>query len=338
MGQHEEAITCADMALLLQPSYAAAKKNRALAYLSLGEFSRGWVDYDGCAFGVAQPVYPQPVWQGEPLAGKHVLLTAQQGLGDTLQFVRYAQRLRQHARRVTLEVPLPLAEVLRTAAGIDEMVVQGQPLPPADLCAPLLGLPRIFGTTRETIPAEVPYLAADVKRVAAWRDRLGQMIKPGEFLVGIAWQGNPNHQWDQFRSAPLTAFAELARLPGVRLVSLQRGPGIEQIAASPIGKTLVVPTDGQQTTAEHLADTAALMMVMNLVLTVDTATAHLAGALARPVWVALSVACDWRWMTLRHDSPWYPTMRLFRQKKIQQWDTVFQEMARELVAKGLGEV
>ena len=331
-GRHQEAIDSLDLALALDPNYAKARKNRALACLSLGDFARGWVDYDWCAFGVAQRVYPQPLWQGEPLAGKHILLTAQQGLGDTLQFVRYAQQLREQAARVTLEVPLPLAHVLKATQGIDEIVVQGEKLPATDVCVPLMALPRIFQTSLKTIPAKTPYLTAEPERVARWRKRLAVMTSPGDFLIGIAWQGNPHHQWDQFRSVPLMAFAKLAQMRGIRLVSLQRGPGVEQIEACKqvMGQSLVAPTDGQQTNAEHLADTAALMMLMDLVVTVDTATAHLAGALGRRVWVALAVACDWRWLTQRQDSPWYPTMRLFRQNKIKQWDAVFEAMAQEL--------
>ncbi|MCL2648911.1 MAG: tetratricopeptide repeat protein [Phycisphaerales bacterium] len=332
MGRHEDAVTCADVALAIEPSYAPARKNRALAYLAMGDFADGWIDYDWCALGHQEPSYPQPSWRGEPLAGKHLLLTAHQGLGDALQFIRYAAMLRRSAGRITLEIPLPLAEVVRSCDGIDEVIIQGQPLPQADLCVPLMALPRLFHTRLETIPAQTPYLRANPQRIARWRDYLNRATAPGERLVGIAWQGNPHHQWDQFRSARLRDFEPLVTIPGVRLVSLQRGPGIEQIPAfqEAVGNAILVPTDGEQSAPADLAETAAMMTLLDLIITVDTATAHLAGALARPTWLALSQACDWRWLTNRSDSPWYPTMRLFRQSQVKQWAAVFASIAEQL--------
>ena len=187
---------------------------------------------------------------------------------------------------------------------------------------PLLTLPHIFGTTVETIPAEVPYLFAEAGRVERWQERLAGMIGGGELRVGIAWQGNPHHQWDRFRSLGLERFAGLAGMAWARLVSLQRGPGVEQIAGFQelTGGRLVVPTEGRQESSGDLADTAAIMASLDLIITVDTATAHLAGALGREVWVALSTVTDWRWMMGRQDSPWYPTMRLFRQRALNGWE------------------
>jgi hypothetical protein len=206
----------------------------------------------------------------------------------------------------------------------------------------VVALPRALKTTLGTIPADVPYLAANLERIAAWRTRLEEMGGRGpaeegargpagrrELLVGIAWQGNPHHQWDRFRSVPLLLFEPLSRIPGVRLVSLQRGPGIEQIEGFQrlTGGSLWVPTDGLQITPGHLADSAALMTLLDLVISVDSATAHLAGALARPLWIVLSQAADWRWLTVRGDSPWYPTARLIRQRVMGDWEEVFGRVA-----------
>jgi len=332
MGNPRAALSCVELALALSPKHQAARRNRALAHLALGNFYLAWDDYDWCAYGVVLPPDPCPAWNGEPVAGRRVVLTARQGLGDTLQFIRYARLLRQQAARVILECPSPLAEVLRNAPGVDELVVLGEPLPPADLCAPLMALPRLFRTTLATIPAQTPYLSADPERIAAWRDRLATLAGPDQLLVGIAWQGNPHHQWDRFRSMPLMSYEPLTTIPGVRLLSLQRGPGVEQI--EPFQRltrgALIVPTDGHQTTPGHLADSAAILTLLDLIITVDTATGHLAGALARPVWVALSQAADWRWMTQRSDSPWYPTMRLFRQKKVHDWEDVIGHIGAHL--------
>jgi len=219
-------------------------------------------------------------------------------------------------------------DVLRRAAGVDELVELGRSLPPFDYHAPLLSLPHHFHTTLASLPAEVPYVTAEPERVTTWRKYLGQAAKAGEFLVGVAWQGNPHHKLDRFRSMPLMRLEPLVHIPGVRLVSLQRGPGIEQIEVLQrfTGHAMIVPTNGGQTTPADLADTVAIMSSLDLIITVDTATAHLAGALARRVWVALSSVTDWRWMAERHDSPWYPTMRLFRQKRLGDWDELVTRM------------
>ena len=335
MGRHREALSCLGLALVLDPQHRSARRNRALAHLALGEFERGWEDYDWCAFGVAQPPDPFPRWNGEPVARRRIVLTAHQGLGDTLQFVRYATLLKALRAYIILECPGPLVEVLAHVDGVDEIVPQGAPLPPADLSVPLMALARLFKTTLATIPAAVPYISASSERSAAWRARLAPRGGPGELLVGISWQGNPNHQWDRFRSVRLMALEPLTRIPGVRLLSLQRGPGVEQIDGFQrlTNQALCVPTNGQQDTPEDLADSAALMSLVDLVITVDTATAHLAGAMARPVWVALSRAADWRWLTDRCDTPWYPSMRLFRQRNAGEWDEVLSHIAANLVAR-----
>lgn len=337
MCRHRAALGVLQKALALDPRHVQARRNCALAHLSLGEFERGWEDYDWCAYGVAQPADPLPRWEGgggQALAGKRILLTARQGLGDMLHFIRYAKRLKALGARVILECPMPLLRVLGGVEGVDEIVAQDGPVPAADLCVPLMALARVFRTTVATIPAEVPYVFAEGARVEAWRGRLGAR-GAGELRVGICWQGNPHHQWDRFRSVKLERFASLARIAGVRLVSLQRGPGVEQIEAfqQMTGNALRVPTDGRQETPEDLADSAALMCLMDRVITIDSATAHLAGALGRPTWVPLSLTADWRWLTQRPDTPWYPTMRLFRQQVAGDWEGVFAAMEAQLTTE-----
>jgi Flp pilus assembly protein TadD len=334
MGRTREAFSCFELALTLDPGSQKTRWNRALTLLAAGEMERGWEAYESRWDSPDTPPrkLPQPLWQGESLENCTILLYAEQGLGDTIQFIRYAPLLKQRGAKVIFECPSPLAGVLKHAQGIDQMVPQEQPLPPFDVHAPLIGLPRHFQTTLERIPAKVPYIHAEAARIEYWRYRLQELKRAGDLLVGISWQGNPHHQWDHFRSVPLMSFEPLTRIIGVRLVSLQRGPGIEQIDVFNrlTDDKLLVPTDGQQTTPEHLADTAALMSNLDLVLSVDTAPAHLAGALGIPVWVALSYVADWRWLLDRQDSPWYPTMRLFRQKTFGDWGELFGRIAVQI--------
>ncbi len=207
--------------------------------------------------------------------------------------------------------------------GADQVVVAGQALPVFDVQVPLLSLPGIFGTTLATIPGVVPYLQADQSLLAAWREELSPL---GGFKIGISWQGNPTFRGDSSRSVPLCHFEKLARLPGVHLVSLQKGPGLEQLPAF-AQKYPVLDLSARLVTFD---DTAAVMKNMDLVISSCTAIPHLAGALALPVWTALQFVPDWRWHLERPDSPWYPTMRLFRQQRPGAWDDVFEAMASRL--------
>jgi len=334
MGRSQEAFTCFELALALDPDSVKTKWNRALTLLSVGNFERGWQEYEWRWHREETPCrqLPKPPWKGEPLEGRRILLYPEQGLGDTIQFIRYAPLLKAQGAHVIYECQSPLIATLKDAVGIDQLIPEGQPIPPFDFHAPLLGLPRLFKTTQQNVPGTIPYLTADPVRAAAWKTRLNDLIKPGELRVGIAWQGNPHHQWDHFRSLPLSDLEPLTQLPNVAVISLQRGPGIEQIDAFQrlTNNALVVPTDGRQTTPEHLADTAAIMANLDLIVTVDTATAHLAGALGRRTWVALSFIADWRWMIDRQDTPWYPTMRLFRQRTLGDWHELVARLANQL--------
>jgi tetratricopeptide (TPR) repeat protein len=328
-GRLEEALTCYQVALWLHPESATAHYNRSLAWLQQGDYEQGWAEYEWrWKRRQARPrLFDRPRWDGSPLAGRTALLWCEQGLGDTLHFVRYAALVKAKGGAVVLECPAPLVPLLSGCPGVDRLVAEKTPLPAYDVQAALLSLPHLLGTTLATVPAAVPYLHADPARVEAWRGRLGA---GGDFRVGIIWQGNPRHQWDRHRSAPLVSFAPLARLPGVRLYSLQKGPGTEQLAAA--GRRLGVAALPAELDAEGGAflDTAAVMKTLDLVVTVDTAAAHLAGALGVPVWVAVSQVSDWRWLLGREDTPWYPTMRLFRQERLGEWGPVFERMAAEL--------
>jgi tetratricopeptide (TPR) repeat protein len=260
-------------------------------------------------------------------AGRTILLYCEQGLGDTLQFIRYAPLVKKRVGTLIVACQEPLVKLLAACPGIDRLVDAGRPLPPHDAHLPLLDLPRIFGTTLETIPADVPYLFADRELTAKWRESLCGIEG---LKIGIAWQGNPRYRGDQARSVPLVHFAALGRLPGVRLISLQKGPGTEQLVALSGAFEVLDLGHRLDEASGPFMDTAAVIAGLDLVITSDTATAHLAGALGVPVWVALPTASDWRWLLDRDDSPWYPTMRLFRQTRCGDWDEVFARIAAEL--------
>jgi tetratricopeptide (TPR) repeat protein len=333
LGRLEEAAACYDLAVQLTPAMAAASAhwNRALTWLHQGNFARGWAEYEWRwkRSTTTRPSFPQPLWDGGPLEGRTILLHCEQGLGDAIQFVRYAPLVQARGGRVVLGCPPPLWALFQSMAGVEHVVAEGQVLPAYDVHAPLMSLPRLLGTTLTTVPAEVPYLSVPSERVEHWRKRLEEWCGRDAFTVGICWQGNPRHKWDRHRSVPLALFRPLARVPGVRLISLQRGPGAEQLGAAGSLVTAVDPCAGQKDEFTF-QDTAALIRCLDLVVTVDTAAAHLAGALGAPVWLALSQIVDWRWLDGRDDSPWYPSMRLFRRKHVGDWEPVFAQLATEL--------
>ncbi len=329
-GRLDEALACYERALALKPDFADARWNRGLARLLRGDFAAGWPDYEWrwrCRRLQALPDLPQPRWDGAPLGGRTVLLHAEQGLGDTLQFIRYVPLVEARGGRVIVRCQDILLPLLSRCFPSARFVGYAAPAPACDVWAPLLSVPGLLGTTLETIPARVPYLFADPDLAAHWRRELAPVRG---FRVGIAWQGSPQHPWDRHRSVPLTAFEPLARLPGVRLVSLQRGPGYEQVASLGGRFPLVTPGDQVDRVAGALMDTAAIMGQLDLVVSVDTSFAHLAGALGVPLWLLLPFSPDWRWMVGRADSPWYPTARLFRQERPGDWAEVFTRLADAL--------
>lgn len=328
-GSIDDAIACYDRALELNPDYPDARKNRSLARLAQGDWLRAWPEYEWRwhSKGIAPRSFRQPRWDGGLLDGKTILLYAEQGLGDTLQFIRYAALVKERGARTLFECPKVLMRLLTRMDGVDEVIPEGTPLPDFDVQSPLLSLPGMFGTTPEAIPAGVPYLAADPERTARWREALRRIAG---FKIGIVWQGNPGFKNDRNRSIPLSQFARLADIQGVQLVSLQKGHGTDQIRSWRSDLPLTVLDPDLEAAGRDFADTAAIMMNLDLVITADTATAHLAGALGVPVWVGLPVISDWRWLRDRTDTPWYPTMCLYRQERWGDWETVFARMAAEL--------
>jgi tetratricopeptide (TPR) repeat protein len=328
-GDWEEAICHYHDALRLKPDYAEAHYSNALIRLTRGEFAAGWRGYEWrlrCKRFVPRG-FSQPRWDGSPLSGRTLLVHAEQGLGDTIQFVRYVRLLAGRDARVIVEVPKALHRLL-LQSGFDNLIPRGEPLPHCDVQIPLLSLPLALTESIGGIPAEVPYLTADPALVADWAQRL----KPLEGIrIGINWQGNPEYTFDRFRSVPLAQFAPIAAVPGVRLISLQKQVGLEQIAEA-ADRFEVLDLDGQlDVSSGPFLDTVAVMKNLDLVISSDSAVAHLAGALGVPVWLATSYAAEWRWQVDRPDCPWYPTMRLFRQPALHDWGSVFEQMAEGLV-------
>jgi tetratricopeptide (TPR) repeat protein len=330
LGKLDEALDEYDAALAIEPDLADAHKNRSLVWLLQGRLAEAWPEYEARWKAPELPPRPfrEPVWDGSPLAGKTILLHAEQGFGDTLQFIRYAPLVRERGGRVLVACQRPLVRLLTSGvAGIDRVVAQGDPLPAFQVHAPLLSLPRIFGTTFANVPANVPYIEPDPRLVETWRRELS--VFRG-MKVGIAWQGSLKYRWDRKRSVGLSRFESLARVPGVQLFSLQKGHGSEQLAQATSRFPVVDLAQRLDESAGPFMDTAAVMKCLDLVITSDTAIPHLAGSLGVPVWCAVSYMPDWRWLLGRDDSPWYPTMRLFRQKRLGEWDDVFERLAAAL--------
>ncbi|PWT83062.1 MAG: glycosyltransferase [Acidobacteria bacterium] len=328
-GRPQEAVACFDEALRLRPGFPDAHWGRSLAWLLAGDFERGWPEYESrwqCK-PFPQRTFAQPAWDGSPLDGKRILVYAEQGLGDTFQFVRYLPLVKRQGGRVIFACHERLVPLLRSCEGIDQFTTERDATPPLDVHVALLSLPMIFRTTLATVPAKVPYLSAEAGLIEQWRREV--MALPG-FKVGIAWQGDPGYALDNLRSIALPHFEPLARVPGVSLVSLQKGPGAQQVAELNDKFPLTDWSSRLDVAPGAFMDTAAVMRSLDLVICSDSAVAHLAGALGVPVWLALPYSPDFRWMLHREDSPWYPTMRLFRQTSPCDWKYVFERMAREL--------
>jgi tetratricopeptide (TPR) repeat protein len=332
LGRHDEAAGPLQEALRLKPDFADAHKNLAMVWLQQGNYEQGWREYEWRWYCKEfSPVsFPQARWDGRPLEGRTILVYAEQGLGDTLQFIRYAPLVQQRGGRVLVQSQAALVPLLSRCPGIDQLVARGTTLPWFDVHAALLSLPYLFGTTLDRVPAAIPYLFPDPELVERWRRELAPL--PG-FKIGISWQGSPGYPGDRERSTRLAYFAPLARLPGVQLFSLQKGPGTEQLAEV-AGRFPVTDLGSRlDEVSGPFMDTAALMKSLDLVVSVDTSLSHLAGALGVPVWVAQSFAPDWRWQWGRDSTPWYPTMRFFRQAEWGRWEAVFFRMAEALRAR-----
>lgn len=331
LGRLDEAAGHYAEAIRVQPDYAGAHYNFAMHLLLRGDFSRGWNEYEWRWRVRKLPPhgrpFAQPLWDGSPLIGRTILLHSEQGLGDMIQFVRYATVAKQRGGNVVVECQRALVPLFGGCRDVDQVVAEGSPLPRFDFHAPLMTLPRILGTAVETIPAPIPYLTADPGRVEHWRQELAAIP---DLKVGIVWRGNPNNRRDSARSFALAELAPLANLEGVRLISLQKEPDREELAAFAARHPMIDWSSRLDEADAPFLDTAALMMGLDLVVSADTAPCHLAGALGVAVWIPIPFIPDWRWMLGRDDSPWYPTARLFRQTVPGDWPGVFQSMASAL--------
>jgi tetratricopeptide (TPR) repeat protein len=326
LNRHEEAIAGFERVIALDKSNADARHNAALSRLTLGDYQPGFAQYEARWERAGMPRrrrLGRPLWLGEyPLFRKTILLTAEQGLGDTIQFARYAPVLAAMGAKVALEVPSELVSLLGRIAGVSGTVARGEALPPFDLHCPVGSLPLALRTEAAAIPAASPYLAADEGRIAKWRARLGDSKAR---RVALAWSGRATHPNDRNRSIALARLAPLVGLEGIEFVSIQRElraedtPLLGRLPLEHLGDELV-----------DFDDTAAVLALADLVISVDTAVAHLAGAMGRPTWVLLPFCPDWRWMLAREDSPWYPTARLYRQSLPGDWESVIARVRNDL--------
>ena len=326
-GKLDEAIACFERVLQLEADDVNAHINRSLVWLLRGDFERGWDEYEWrWEHKDSLPRQcPQRLWDGSSLAGRTILLHAEQGLGDTIQFIRYAPLVKRCGGTVVVGCSKLLTRLLATCSGIDRVVTKEDSLPEFDVHAPLLSLPRIFQTHLDSIPADIPYLQSLEKCRPEIENLLSaQQVK---HRVGIVWAGNPDHPNDRNRSCALSCFRVLTCLPDVALFSLQKGANGADLERECREMSVIDLSE----VLDDFAETAAAVMKLDLVITVDTAVAHLAGALGRPVWVLLPFAPDWRWLLDREDSSWYPTMRLFRQPRPGDWEAVFERVTRALV-------
>ena len=320
-GKYAEALACYARALTFRPDYAQAHFNRGLALLLTGQLEEGWPEYEW-RFAVARydREFDRALWSGEPLEGRIVLIHAEQGLGDTLQFVRYVSAVAERGGRVVLEVPPSLVRLARTVTGASQVIAAGDPLPAFDCHCPLLSLPRVFKTNLATIPAAVPYLTTPGEASAVWAERIAAA---SGLRVGLVWAGTTIGAIDQRLLQPLW---EVSSISWFSLQAGDRSGDISLLDSVEIADLSPWLTD--------FAETAAAVCQLDLVISVDTSVAHLAGALGRPTWILLPYWPDWRWLLDRDESPWYPTARLFRQKRAGDWSYGIREVAAALTQMG----
>lgn len=328
----DEARECLDKAIELNPEFAGAYWNRSQLLLLQGAYKQGWQEYESRLrapeyiqrFG--RRTFSKPRWQGEVLGDKRLFVYSEQGHGDTIQFCRYIPLLKSRARNIVFECREPLFKLMQgLGCNIDLVKARDDYAEPDDYDyqVPLMSLPYVFGTTVDNVPNEVPYLKSDEQLLEQWAQRL---CRDG-LKVGITWAGNPNFANDRYRSLELHQLNDVLRLPGINFFSLQKGPAEAQLNSLTDDVSVMNLSDE----LNDFADTAAAIANMDLVITVDTAVAHLAGALGKSVWLFTYTPTEWRWLLDRDDSPWYPTMTLFRQKHAFEWQDVVQEMKGRLV-------
>jgi tetratricopeptide (TPR) repeat protein len=323
LNRYEEAIAHFEQACAIEPNFAQAQWNEAAARLTLGDFKTGWQKYEWRRLlGVVRPRVPKPLWLGGgDLQGQTILLYAEQGLGDTVQFARYASLVARQGARVVLEVQPELASLLTSLPGVSAVCARGEMLPPVDCQTPLMSLPYALRTTLETVPAEVPYLFPSREKLAQWRPAIEAGDGPA---VGIKWRANETT--GSSKSIPLELLRPLLRIPGLRCVALERDVLESDTRILRELPDVFVPGDRLR----DFSDTAAIASMLDLVISVDTSVAHLTGALGLPLWLPLQFAADFRWLCDRADSPWYPSARLFRQSTIGDWASVVAQLIEEL--------
>ncbi len=320
MGLLDAAMAAYDRAVEIAPDDPEARRNRAMALLQLGRFEDGWRDFEWRwrtrHFSAIRRDWEKPQWQGEPLSGATIVVHSEQGFGDCIQFARYLPMVAAAGGRVVVECPEALAGLIGDLA---EVVCVGAQLPAHDFQVPMMSLPGIFKTDFQTMPSDAPYLAVPAAAIEKWREKMALV---DGFKVGIAWSGSANHQRNVWRSPGLKALLPLVGLEGIRFYSLQVDSGRDDLIAEGVDGKVVDLAPA----LSDFSETAAAMMTLDLIIAPDTAVAHLAGALARPVWLMLPFASEWRWFTERTDSPWYPTMRLFRQSSRGDWSAPVEAM------------
>jgi tetratricopeptide (TPR) repeat protein len=324
-GKVRESIQHFQKAIQIKEYFSEAHFNLGIAMLLLGDFKNGWWEYMW-RWGLDEfrvPDFKQPIWDKQELTGKTLYLHAEQGFGDIIQFIRYAPLIAERGARIIFACPKTISSLMKNVEGLSQVVYE-DPYPEFDYHCPILCLPMVFGTNLENIPAKIPYIKADPVLVKKWAERIQN--NNSHLKVGLAWAGSTKHKKDHLRSISLNLLAPLAQLEGITFYSLQIGAGSEQAKTPPSGLKLIDYMDE----VIDFSDTAALMENLDMVISVDTSVAHLAGAMGKPVWTLIQCVPDWRWMLDREDSPWYPTMSLFRQASPGDWESVIKRVADEL--------
>lgn len=330
-GDVREAVACYRQAIALRPDFADAHWNLSQGLLTLGMFTEGWGEHEWRrkrpGFTNPRRDFPFPVWDGSEIRGRTLLIYAEQGLGDAIQCVRYCSVIQSRGVEVVLECQRELVRLFRSLPEITMVVPHGDPLPDCDARLAMTSLPRVMQTTLETVPCNIPYLVPPANLVAEWEQRMGP--SGSDLRVGIVWSNARKLKVLQNQSCPLDAIMRLQGIPGVTLFSLQLGDAATELQTLPRSLRPVDLTGG----IVDMADTAAIISHLDLIISIDTAVAHLGGAMGKPVWILLSRLADWRWMLEREDSPWYPTMRLFRQKTAGDWSGLIADVRSALSSR-----
>jgi tetratricopeptide (TPR) repeat protein len=334
LRKNKEALTFFDRAIKLNVNYSEAYYNKALTLLSEGQYEKGFELYEwrwkneDIKKQLGNVQFNKSLWLGkESLVNKTILIYSEQGLGDTLQFCRYAKLVAELGAIVILEVQKPLVNLLQNLDGVSQVVAKGTAIQEYDFRSPLMSMPLAFKTTIESIPNQIPYIHTSLERQARWKEYLGRT----GFKIAICWQGNKQGKIDIGRSFSVNLFQDIAKIKGVRLISLQKNEGVEQLMKLPEGMKVETLPDNFDSAENTFLDSAAVINCMDLVITSDTAMTHLAGALGVKTWLPLKYVPDWRWMLDGSETPWYPNHRLFRQTTRNNWVGVFKQMEAELM-------